>query len=190
MKILKSILLVIVTLFATSYADAGLFNWRAYTEVGISQLNVSNDNMATGHPAQLRLIAGIDSPCQSGIEYFLCRHEAIEAMLSTTLQQGGANYLKNQDANQNTNTSATTLGLYFKPAWEITPQLQAYGRLGIAYNNVKTYETQNNISPSYGYGFEFYFSRSIGANVDYMQYSNKNNARVNGITTSLSYSFF
>ena len=86
------------------------------------------------------------------------------------------------------------MGIYAKPIIKITPQLDAFFRVGMAqtqttlfYNGSTTTTVNNGLS--YGVGMSYELGKTTYLNLDYMFYVNNNQTKATGITTGLDYQF-
>ena len=157
------------------------------------------------------------------VSYVLAPNWAADVMGSTTWSKGGATsagytdgpYTINGGPNVWRNSekfSATTLGLYARPHFQVTPNFEVYGRAGVSHVRVRTSDfhastvdtaTGNTIAVypqdangsanktgfSYGYGVKGTFGKNWTASLDYMNYYDKNGIKLDGLTLSTGYAF-
>ena len=127
---------------------------------------------------------------------------AIEGMLAS----GGSDNSTTMNVNGTpTNTSMkinSAYGVYLKPKFNVTNDLELFGRIG--YNRFNLTGVQNYTSGgiaytdtlkgngnsvAYGIGVKYNITREWSAVVDYMQYLKKDDTTINGLSFGLAYNF-
>ena len=88
----------------------------------------------------------------------------------------------------------STWGVFIKPKLALTPDLDAFVRLGYAKTKLSVSVPGYRISDtggdiSYGVGASSKLSKQVSANVDYMSYYNKDNVKGTGLTLGLGLNF-
>ncbi len=86
------------------------------------------------------------------------------------------------------------LGIYAKPTINITPQLTAFFRAGMAQTQTTIYNQGNSMKTinngfSYGLGMNYELGKTTFLNLDYMFYVNNEQTKATGITAGLDYLF-
>lgn len=150
-----------------------------YGEVGYTSLKYT-DGAVDLKPAALRGIVG----------YGFHPNFAVEGMLGfgikdDTVNAGGvAIDVKVERA----------LGVFLKPRFNATPELELFARVGFADFKVKASAGGASASSSdsdtaYGVGLNYKLTSSVSLGLDYMRYYSKDGEKVSGYTLGVGFSF-
>jgi opacity protein-like surface antigen len=85
-------------------------------------------------------------------------------------------------------------GIYAKPKYQFSPNLEGFLRVGIAngsgtmsYNGISASTSISSFSA--GVGMSYAIDKKLSVNIDAMSYYNKNTTAVTGMTVGLGYKF-
>ncbi len=86
------------------------------------------------------------------------------------------------------------VGVYAKPTFKITPQLEAFFRAGMAQTQTTLFYQGNTIKTtnnglSYGLGLSYELGKTTFFNLDYMFYVNNDRTKATGLTAGFDYLF-
>ena len=174
-----------------------------YGEIGLSLLNLDLDGSG-GDVTALRGVVGYDLhdvvPLPPNVPVKL----AAEGILALGITEASESESFNAGFGYTGETTAKTklkysLGGYAKGTFNVTPELEVFGRLGIAQTKVTatatttvTYFGSMSASASntdtglaYGLGAKYNFNPRMSVGIDYMQYADG----VDGFTASFGYRF-
>jgi opacity protein-like surface antigen len=150
-----------------------------YGEVGYTVMKIEGDGLPNVKPNALRGIVG----------YAYHPNLAMEGMLAFGVRDDSFN-----DAGVNVDVKLKNAwGIYLKPKFDVTPQLEVFGRLGATKTNIKATaagvsESERKGDLSWGLGAAYRFNPRMSVGLDYMRYSD-DTSRVDGVTLSLGYRF-
>lgn len=135
-------------------------------------------------PSSLRAILG----------YELHTNLAVEALLGLAQQDAGVKL--NGAAVQGARSKNDSLfGLYLKPRYALTPELEVFGRLGYARAKITntdpgpTVRSETHSGTSYGVGLSYALTPSVFLTTDYMRYISKSQVKGTGYTIGIGYQF-
>jgi opacity protein-like surface antigen len=114
----------------------------------------------------------------------------LEALLALSTSDGSATINKVPGQLKINNT----WGLYLKPKFDVSPQIEVFGRIGFASTSLGgtgslASASGTSQSGAYGLGLRFKLNKSLGINMDYMTYLQSGNTDVKGATIGLGYRF-
>lgn len=160
-------------------AQAQFIATPSYLELGMINATVDT-SLGKASPSAIRLVSGFDFHPYMGLE----------ALFSASTSDGKAT-INNVNGTVKINNN---WGLYLKPKYDITPQIEVFGRVGFASTNLSASGSLasadgTNQSGAYGLGVRLKFNKSIGINVDYMTYMKADKTEVKGATIGLGYRF-
>lgn len=123
------------------------------------------------------------------IGYEFSRFAAVEGMLGVGVQDDSVRFM-GVDV---TGEVERAFGVYVKPKFNVTRELEVFARLGYADVKVKASAlgisaTDSDSDFSYGVGASYTFNRIYTA-LDYMVYHDKDGAKADGFTLSIGYRF-
>lgn len=150
-----------------------------YGELGYTALKGSGGGVSV-RPAMLRAIIGYD----------FHPNFAAEGMLGVGVKDGSFDaYGVNGKVK-----IQHSLGVFIKPKFNATNDLELFARLGYTDAKVKTTVmgasyTEKEGSAAYGVGLNYKFSPSAYVGVDYMNYYRKNGSKTDGVTVGVGFRF-
>jgi opacity protein-like surface antigen len=167
MKTISRVLASLVLVATASMANAQTAAKDFYVEGGLLGLKFADSKSSTT-PLLARLTVGKE----------INRNLAVEGMAGFTLS-------KDEDL------SATTTGAFLKPKFEISKDVEAFARVGVAHVATK-YKTgsYSTTKAAYGFGVQMQLNKNVYGQVDYMHYGKDDagsNAR--GFTVSIGTRF-
>ena len=176
-QILTTTTLVVALTCAS--AQAQYIPTPSYLELGL--VNVTVDSTAgKASPNAIRLVSGTDFHPYMGLE----------ALLALSTSDGNATINKVPGQLKLNNP----WGLYLKPKFDVSPQIDVFGRIGFASTSLSASgslasASGTSQSGAYGLGLRYKFNKSLGINMDYMTYLKSGNTEVKGATIGLGYRF-
>lgn len=85
-------------------------------------------------------------------------------------------------------------GIWAKGRYMVGPQFEVFGRLGWTHTKVKSSSanpaasgSESDDDVSYGVGFNYHFSPTAYAGLDWMRYSNQSGTHMDGLTVSIGF---
>jgi opacity protein-like surface antigen len=154
-----------------------------YGEVGYSFLKLKGE----GESINLGALRGI-------LGYDLHSNIAIESMLAF-----GVNDEKESDGTVTVKLGLqNAYGIYVKPKFNPTKELELFARLGLARSKLKATVSAPGISVSasdsdsdfsYGAGLKYNFDPRMSVGLDYMRYFDKDGVTIDGVTVGFGYRF-
>jgi len=168
-----------VTALSCMSAQAQFIPMPSYLELGMVNTTVDT-GVGKASPTSLRLVSGTDFHPYMGLE----------ALLAVSTSDGTAT-INNVNGRIKVNNN---WGLYLKPKYDISPQIEVFGRIGFASTNLGATgslasASGTSQSGAYGLGLRFKFNKSLGINMDYMTYLKSGSIEVKGATIGLGYRF-
>ena len=148
-----------------------------YGELGYTFAKIKDESVnVTAKPGMIRGIVGWD----------LHPNVAIEGLFAAGVSD---------DTVQGVKVKATrTYGFYVVPKYNVTPEVEIFGRLGYADSKIKA--SAGNISASssdssfsWGLGAKYNFNKQVYGALDYMSYYDKDSTKATGVTLSVGYRF-
>lgn len=160
-------------------AQAQLIPTPSYLELGLVNATVDT-GAGKASPTAVRLISGTD----------FHKYMGLEALFALSTSDGSAT-INNVPGRLKINNS---WGLYLKPKFDVTPEIEMFGRIGFASTSLSASgslasASGTSQSGAYGLGLRFKFNKSLGINLDYMTYLQSGNTDVKGATIGLGYRF-
>ena len=160
-------------------AQAQLIPTPSYLELGLVNATVDT-GAGKASPTAVRLISGTD----------FHKYMGLEALFALSTSDGSAT-INNVPGRLKINNS---WGLYLKPKFDVSPQIEVFGRIGFASTSLGgtgslASASGTSQSGAYGLGLRFKFNKSLGINLDYMTYLQSGNTDVKGATIGLGYRF-
>lgn len=150
-----------------------------FGEIGYSALTYK-EPLGTAHPKNIRLLGG----------YELNPNLAVEAQVLLNAKEGKANV----DGVENKLKVDSVWGLFLKPKVTVMPDLEIFGRLGVAHTKLKASTSSSSVSDSgnsfaYGLGVAYAISDKVTLSLDYMSYYDRDDKSVKGPTLGLGIKF-
>jgi len=167
MKTISRVLASLILVATAGVASAQTAAKEFYVEGGLLGLKFE-DSTHSKTPLLARLIVGKE----------INQNLAAEGMVGVTLS-------KDQDL------SATTVGAFLKPKFEVAKDVEVFGRIGATHTGTK-YNTgsYSTTRAAYGFGVQMQINKDVYGQVDYMHYAKDDvgtNAR--GFTLSVGTRF-
>lgn len=175
-------------LHTTAVAAASLIALGAqaqgiYGEVGYSQFNLTQDSRgfdAKVKPTAARAIVGVE----------LAPHLAIEGHAATGLKDDTVRI----GASSATGEVDNMLGAFVKPKVMLGNTVELYGRAGVASTKVSTSVSgvggsDRTTGFAYGGGASFSLTPQLSLNADYMNYLDRRDTKVDGMTFGVGFKF-
>ncbi len=173
----------LVTLFAilaagTVSAQSMSNNSGYYGEIGYSAIKL-DDGAAIVTPKLARLIVG--TTINTNLD--------VEGMIAVTMTK--ADWKIDEITGK---ASAKHFGLYAKPKFEIAPDTEVFGRIGISRTSWKSETATDSGSDAftklaYGIGIQTQFNKDVYGQIDYMNLGKKEGVSVKGFTFSIGTHF-
>lgn len=166
-----------------SFTTAG----RAYGEVGYTGLKISGRG-ANVQPGVLRGLVG----------YNFHPNFAVEGMLGFGVSKDSTDVVIGSTRVNLEGEVQSLFGLYLTPKVNLGPAFELYGRLGYAGTRLKSdaattffqgSDSNSKNDWSYGVGGNWNFAPQAYVGLDWMQYYNKNNSKMDGVTLAVGYRF-
>ncbi len=150
-----------------------------YGEIGYTAAKITSDD-ATWHPGAVRGVVGYD----------INPNVAVEGMVGIGAHDDSATVLGVSVEGKIKNS----YGLYVKPKFNVTPEVEVFGRVGFARTKVSASAmgstfTSSDTDLSYGAGVNYSLSRTTYLGVDYMRYYNKDGVKADGLTVGVGMRF-
>jgi opacity protein-like surface antigen len=160
-------------------AQAQYIPTPSYLELGMVNATVDTASGKVS-PTSIRLVSGTDFHPNMGLE----------AIFAVSTSDGSAT-IKNVPGRLKINNN---WGLYLKPKFDVSPQIEVFGRIGFASTNLSASgslasASGTSQSGAYGLGLRYKFNKSVGINMDYMTYLKSGNTEVRGATIGVGYRF-
>lgn len=162
-------------------AQAQWFGELGYTTV---KLQIKDEDLTIkSSPQALRAIVGHE----------LSPNFAAEGMVALGLKGSGVE-LNGSAVPSLTLKVRNAVGIYAKPKLKLNDQVELFARVGYARvsANVSSSEESRRVSESgasFGAGLSYAINTSTSLNADYMQYLNKDGAKVRGLTVGVGMRF-
>lgn len=158
-----------------------------YGEVGYTFLKAK----AEGESANLGALRGI-------LGYDFHPNVAFEGMLAFGVKDHTESVVESGLAVNLKLELQNSYGIYVKPKFNATNELELFGRLGWARSKIKATasalgvsasESESDSDFSYGVGLKYNFNPRMSAGLDYMRYFDKDGLTVDGVTVGFGYRF-
>jgi hypothetical protein len=177
MKNSKRILVALFAVLSAGIASAqSVPNQSYYGEVGYTSLNIkSDDNGFDITPKLARFIVGKE----------IDKNLSVEGTYAITASKDSATI----DGTKYT-AKATMYGMYLKPKFEITKDVEAFARIGAVHSKYEDeVSSVSKTKASYGLGIQTQFSKDVYGQVDYMHYYKQEGITGKGFTVSVGTRF-
>jgi opacity protein-like surface antigen len=154
---------------------------KLYGEVGYTPLKIEVDDFnGDVKPALVRGILGADVHPNVGVEFMLglgAKDDTVNAFgvpVKTEVER--------------------SFGIYIKPKFNPTEQLELFARLGYADTKLKisalgVSDSESEGDFSFGAGLSYSFTPTAYGTVDYMSYHDKDGVKINGFTLGVGFKF-
>lgn len=173
----------------SSLVLVGSASAQTYGEVGYTSIDVSEPVLVSGNSYNL---TASPSAVRTIIGYEANPNLSLEGMLgqglgdSTVSVSGISTSVKYKIDN--------IYGFYIKPKLNLSPQIEAFARVGYVHGSgTATYQgisaSSSGNSFSYGLGLSYAINEKLSVNVDAMSYYDKDSMKVTGTTVGVGYKF-
>lgn len=175
------VLFVFASLSASSYAQSAS-DKPLYVELGYSTVKIK-DSDVPGLSFDNAVVTGI-------VGYKFHPNLAGEVFLASGVSDDSVTYL----GQRITSEVKGSYGLFLKPTFMVTNQLELFGRLGftrseVEYTVVTTRRSETETSFAYGAGLNYHFTNTVYGQAAYMSYYDKNGTNARGLLLGLGIKF-
>lgn len=175
------VLLTLASLSAVSYAQSAS-DKPLYVELGYSTLKIKDSDVPG---------LSFDNAVATGIVgYKFHPNLAGELFLATGVSDDSITYL----GQRITSEVKSSYGLFLKPTFMVTKQLELFGRVGftrseVEYTVVTTRTSETETSFAYGAGLNYHVTDTVYGQAAYMSYYDKNGTDARGLLLGIGIKF-